>query len=435
MANVTPASTGASPYDSYQTSLTTRYCSPTMSQLFSQRSRHSTWRKLWLSLAESEKELGVGTITDEALEQMRAHLTVTDEDFEIARVEEKRRRHDVMAHVHAFGAVAPAAAGIIHLGATSCFVTDNTELILAREAMDLICKKIAKVIANLSAFALRWKSEPTLAYTHLQAAQLITVGKRAAQWILDLMLDLHAIEQVRQELKFRGAQGTTGTQASFLSIFEGDASKCDQLNELLCQKFGFPSCYDISTQTYTRKVDLIIANAVAGLGSTAQKITGDIRHLMHWKEIEEPFESSQIGSSAMAYKRNPFGSRIDEQAVIASRVAAELPFMVTEEIIMRLCAKGVSRQDAHEEIRVLSHQAGAVVKQEGKPNDLVERIKANEFFKPIWGELDGMLKAELYTGRSSQIVEKYCGPGGPVSKALAPYADYIRNATTAKLNV
>ena len=171
--------------------------------------------------------------------------------------------------------------------------------------MDLISKKLAKVISNLSAFALHWKSEPTLAYTHLQAAQLITVGKRAAQWVQDLMLDLHAIEQVRQELKFRGAQGTTGTQASFVSIFEGDTSKCDQLNELLCQKFGFPSCYDISTQTYTRKVDLIIANAVAGLGSTAQKITGDIRHLMHWKEIEEPFESSQIGSSAMAYKRNP----------------------------------------------------------------------------------------------------------------------------------
>ncbi|KAI1372430.1 adenylosuccinate lyase [Hypoxylon crocopeplum] len=495
MANAIPASAGTSPYDSYQTSLTTRYCSPAMSQLFSQRSRHSTWRKLWLSLAESEKELGIDTITDEALEQMRAHLTVTDEDFEVARIEEKSRRHDVMAHVHAFGAVAPAAAGIIHLAATSCFVTDNAELILVREAMDLICKKVAKVIANLSAFALRWKNEPTLAYTHLQAAQLITVGKRAAQWVLDLMLDLHAIEQVRQELKFRGAQGTTGTQASFVSIFEGDTSKCDQLNELLCQKFGFSSCYDISTQTYTRKVDLIIANAVAGLGSTAQKITGDIRHLMHWKEIEEPFESSQIGSSAMAYKRNPMRServyslarelmskpasfaathsdqwaertlddsairRIDipemflladaicigldnisdglvvYPAVIASRVAAELPFMITEEIIMRLCAQGVSRQHAHEEIRVLSHQAGAVVKQEGKPNDLVERIKANEFFKPIWGELDGMLKAELYTGRSSQIVDKYCGSGGPVSKALAPYADYIRGATTAKLSV
>lgn len=204
--------------------------------------------------------------------------------------------------------MAPAASGILHLGATSCYVTDNTELILLREAMDLIAKKIAKVIHNLSAFALKWKAEPTLAYTHLQAAQLITVGKRAAQWVQDLMLDLHAIEQVRAELLFRGAQGTTGTQASFVSIFEGDTDKCDRLNELLCKKFAFPACYDVSTQTYTRKVDLIVANAVAGLGSTAQKIAGDIRHLMHWKEIEEPFESSQIGSSAMAYKRNPVGS-------------------------------------------------------------------------------------------------------------------------------
>ncbi|KAF4125824.1 adenylosuccinate lyase [Geosmithia morbida] len=510
MAN-SSSSTASSAFDSYQTSLTTRYCSPAMSKLFSQRSRHSTWRKLWLALAESEKELGVDTITDEALDQMRAHLTVTDDDFEVARIEEKSRRHvsqslchrfihesapSASGHVHAFGAVAPAASGILHLGATSCFVTDNTELILVREAMDLIAKKIAKVIHNLSAFAVKWKAEPTLAYTHLQAAQLITVGKRAAQWVLDLMLDLHAIEQVSRELKFRGAQGTTGTQASFLSIFEGDAAKCDRLNDLLCAKFGFPSCYEVSTQTYTRKVDLIIANAVAGLGSTAQKITGDIRHLMHWKEIEEPFESSQIGSSAMAYKRNPMRServyslarelmskpasfaathsdqwaertlddsairRIDipEMFLLADAICIgldnisdglvvypgtcspesvpwNLPFMITEEIIMRLCAKGVSRQEAHEQIRVLSHEAGAVVKQEGKPNPLVDKIRANDFFKPIWGELDGMLKAELYTGRSSQIVDKYCGPGGAVEKALAPYEEYIKSSATAKLNV
>jgi adenylosuccinate lyase len=495
MANPAPAASGPSPFDSYQTSLTTRYCSQAMSQLFSQRSRHSTWRQLWLGLAESEKELGIQGITDEALEQMKAHLTVTDDDFEVARIEERSRRHDVMAHVHAFGAVAPAASGILHLGATSCFVTDNTELILLQKAMDMICQKLAKVISNLSAFALKHKSLPTLAYTHLQAAQLITVGKRAAQWVQDLMLDLHAIEQVRKELRFRGAQGTTGTQASFVSIFGGDESKCDKLNELLCQKFGFPSCYDVSTQTYTRKVDLIIANAVSGLGSTAQKITGDIRHLMHWKEIEEPFESTQIGSSAMAYKRNPMRSeriyslarelmskpasfaathsdqwaertlddsairRIDipemflladaicigldnvsdglvvYPAVIASRVAAELPFMITEEIIMRLCAKGVSRQDAHEEIRVLSHEASAVVKGEGKPNDLVDRIKARQFFEPIWADLDGMLNPELYTGRSSRIVEKYCGPGGPVEQALEPYAAYIQGTATAALNI
>ncbi|KAF1733533.1 Adenylosuccinate lyase [Beauveria bassiana] len=470
----------ASPYDSYQTSLTGRYCSPAMSQLFSQRSRHSTWRKLWLGLAESEKELGIDTITPEALEQMKANLTVTDQDFEVARVEEKIRRH----HVHAFGIAAPAAAGIIHY-----------ELILMKDALDLLTKKLAKVISNLAAFALKWKDQPTLAYTHLQAAQLITVGKRAAQWAQDLMLDLHSIEQARDELKFRGAQGTTGTQASFLEVFHGDSAKCDELNELLCKKFGFSSCYDVSTQTYTRKVDLLVANAVAGLGSSAQKITGDIRHLAHWKEIEEPFESSQIGSSAMAYKRNPMRSErvyslsrellskpasfqathadqwmertLDDSAVrridipetflladailigldnitdglivypqrIAAHIQAELPFMITETIIMRLCATGVSRQEAHEQIRVLSHQASAVVKNEGKPNDLVERIKSSDFFEPIWGELDGMLKAELYTGRSAEIVDKYCGPGGAVDKALAPYREYIKGAATTELSV
>ncbi|KAM3427246.1 hypothetical protein MY4824_009564 [Beauveria thailandica] len=485
----------ASPYDSYQTSLTGRYCSPAMSQLFSQRSRHSTWRKLWLGLAESERELGIDTITPEALEQMKANLTVTDQDFEVARVEEKIRRHDVMAHVHAFGIAAPAAAGIIHYGATSCYVTDNAELILMKDALDLLTKKLAKVISNLAAFALKWKDQPTLAYTHLQAAQLITVGKRAAQWAQDLMLDLHSIEQARDELKFRGAQGTTGTQASFLEVFHGDSAKCDELNELLCKKFGFSSCYDVSTQTYTRKVDLLVANAVAGLGSSAQKITGDIRHLAHWKEIEEPFESSQIGSSAMAYKRNPMRSErvyslsrellskpasfqathadqwmertLDDSAVrrmdipetflladailigldnitdglivypqrIAAHIQAELPFMITETIIMRLCATGVSRQEAHEQIRVLSHQASAVVKNEGKPNDLVDRIESSEFFQPIWGELDGMLKAELYTGRSAEIVDKYCGPGGPVEKALAPYREYIKGAATTELSV
>ncbi|OAA46754.1 adenylosuccinate lyase [Beauveria brongniartii RCEF 3172] len=485
----------ASPYDSYQTSLTGRYCSPAMSQLFSQRSRHSTWRKLWLGLAESERELGIDTITPEALEQMKANLTVTDQDFEVARVEEKIRRHDVMAHVHAFGIAAPAAAGIIHYGATSCYVTDNAELILMKDALDLLTKKLAKVISNLAAFALKWKAQPTLAYTHLQAAQLITVGKRAAQWAQDLMLDLHSIEQARDELKFRGAQGTTGTQASFLEVFHGDSAKCDELNELLCKKFGFSSCYDVSTQTYTRKVDLLVANAVAGLGSSAQKITGDIRHLAHWKEIEEPFESSQIGSSAMAYKRNPMRSErvyslsrellskpasfqathadqwmertLDDSAVrridipetflladailigldnitdglivypqrIAAHIQAELPFMITETIIMRLCATGVSRQEAHEQIRVLSHQASAVVKNEGKPNDLVDRIKSSDFFQPIWGELDGMLKAELYTGRSAEIVDKYCGPGGSVEKALAPYREYIKGAATTELSV
>ncbi|KAG6291268.1 hypothetical protein E4U09_004002 [Claviceps aff. purpurea] len=291
-----------SPYDTYQTSLTSRYCSNEMTSLFSQRSRHSTWRKLWLGLAEAEASLGIDVVTAEALDQMRAHLTVSDEDFATASIEEKRRRHDVMAHVHAFGVVAPAAAGIIHLGSTSCFVTDNTELILMRDALDILLNKLAKVISNLAAFANQWKSEPTLAYTHFQSAQPITVGRRAAQWAQDLMMDLEAIEAVRSGLRFRGAQGTTGTQASFLEIFQGDHTKCDRLNELLCEKFGFPACYDISTQTYTRKVDLIVANAVAGLAASAHKICSDIRLLASNKEIEEPKEASQIGSSGKSHR-------------------------------------------------------------------------------------------------------------------------------------
>ncbi|KAI2643648.1 L-Aspartase-like protein [Xylaria nigripes] len=486
---------GSSQYDAYQTVLTRRYCSEAMSSLFSQRSRIGIWRKLWLALAESEKELGIDTITPEALDEMKAHLYVSDSDFETARIEEKKRRHDVMAHVHAFGAVAPSAAGIIHYGATSCYVTDNAELIIMRDALDILLNKLAKVIYNLSNFALKWKGEPTLAYTHLQPAQLITVGKRAAQWIQDLMFDLQAMEQVRNDLKFRGAQGTTGTQASFLEIFKGDSSKCDQLNELLCKKLGFPSCYDVSTQTYTRKVDLIVANAVAGLGATAQKICGDIRHLANWKEIEEPFEQNQIGSSAMAYKRNPMRSErvyslarelmskpanfantlsdqwaertLDDSAIrrmdipdmfllaeavligldnitdglvvypkrIQSRVLEELPFMITESIIMKLVAKGASRQEAHEQIRVLSHQAGSVVKNEGKSNDLVLRIKGTQFFQPIWNELDGMLDPRLYTGRSVEIVDRYCGPGGPVEARLAPYRTYVTETSTADLSV
>ncbi|KAG6120662.1 hypothetical protein E4U13_006222 [Claviceps humidiphila] len=484
-----------SPYDTYQTSLTSRYCSNEMTSLFSQRSRHSTWRKLWLGLAEAEASLGIDIVTAEALDQMRAHLTVSDEDFATASIEEKIRRHDVMAHVHAFGVVAPAAAGIIHLGSTSCFVTDNTELILMRDALDILLNKLAKVISNLAAFANQWKSEPTLAKTHGQPAQPITVGQRAAQWAQNLMMDLEDIEAVRSGLKFRGAQGTTGTQASFLEIFQGDHTKCDRLNELLCEKFGFRACYDISTQTYTRKVDLIVANAVAGLAASAHKMCTDLRLLASDKEMEEPKEASQIGSSAMPYKRNPMRSEricslsralmakpasfantmstqwfertLDDSAIrridipemflladailigldnvsdglvvypkrIRSGFLEELPFMATEAIIMKLVAKGASRQEAHEEIRVLSNQASSTVKDEGKPNDLIERIRGNEYFKPIWGELDSMLQPELYIGRCPEIINKFCGPGGVVEKALAPYQQYILKSTTAQLNV
>ncbi|KAL8685259.1 MAG: hypothetical protein Q9224_005890 [Gallowayella concinna] len=467
-------------YDTYQTSLTARYCSAEISQLFSQRSRHSTWRKLWLYLAESERELGIQTITPEALEQMKSHLIVTDEDFAIAKEEEKKRRHDVMAHVYAFGKAAPAAAGIIHYGATSCYVTDNTELILMRDAMDLLLPKLAK---------------PCLAYTHLQPAQLITVGKRAAQWAQDLMFDLECIEDVRKGLKFRGAQGTTGTQASFLEIFNNNASNCDALNTLLSAKTAFPACYSISTQTYSRKIDLIIANAIAGLGATAQKITGDIRHLATFEEIEEPFEKDQIGSSAMAYKRNPMRSEriyslarelmskpvsfantladqwmertLDDSAIrrmdipemflladailigldnvsnglvvypkrIAARVQEKLPFMVTESIMMRMVAKGGDRQEAHERIRVLSHEAAREVKREGKSNDLVERIKGEEFFSPIWGEIEEMLRPEMYIGRSVEIVERFCGGGGVLEEKIEKYRGAIEKSVTAELEV
>lgn len=364
-----------------------------------------------------------------------------------------------------------------------------------RDAMDLLLPKLAKVISNLSNFAMQWKSEPTLAYTHLQPAQLITVGKRAAQWAQDLLFDLEAMEHVRESLQFRGAQGTTGTQASFLEIFNNDSKKCDELNALLCKKAGFPSCYAVSTQTYTRKVDLIIANAITGLGASAQKITGDIRHLAAWKELEEPFEKDQIGSSAMAYKRNPMRSEriyslsrelmskpasfantlsdqwmertLDDSAIrridipemflladaillsldnvtsglvvypkrVDARVQEELPFMITESIIMKLVAKGESRQEAHEQIRVLSHQAGSQVKNEGKSNDLVDRIRATEFFKPIWPDLDEMLDAKLYTGRSEQIVEKFCGKGGVLDEKLSSYKAYIEKAGVSELSV
>ncbi|KAF5522169.1 Adenylosuccinate lyase [Colletotrichum aenigma] len=483
-------------FDTYATPLDGRYASPEMKTLFGARSRHSTWRKLWLFLAQAEKETGVEGITDEALKQMEEHLTVTDEDFQVAAVEEKRRRHDVMAHVHAFGQVAPAAAPIIHYGATSCYVTDNAELILMRDAMDLLLPKLAKVIDNLSKFALEHKDLPTLGYTHYQPAQLITVGRRATQWIQDLARDLKNIEIQRKELRFRGAMGTTGTQASFMEVYHGDGEKIDKLNERLCELAGFETgVYDISVQTYSRKVDLDVSNAIAGLGATAMHITNDLRHLATQKEIEEPFEKDQIGSSAMAYKRNPMRSEricslgrklrslpvnfadtfadqwfertLDDSAIrridipemflladaillgldnvtsglvvypkrIHARVMDELPFMATENIIMKLVAKGGSRQDAHEEIRVLSHQASDVVKKEGGANDLIERIRATPYFAPVHAELDNILDPALYTGRSGTIVERYVGPGGPIQKALAPYADYINKSGTAQLSV
>jgi adenylosuccinate lyase len=265
-----------------------------MNKLFSARTRASTWRKLWLWLAEAEKELGLAQITEEALDQIRANLVMTDEDFQIAADEERKRRHDVMSALYALGEQAPKAKGILHIGVTSAFITDNADLIFIRDALDLILPKLAKVIRNLSDFALRWKDLPTLGFTHYQAAQPITMGKRACQWIHDMMFALDHIQQVRSELKFRGAQGTTGTQASFMEIFDGDTGKIDQLNKILCEKAGFSACYDISTQTYTRMVDLCVAQAVSLIGVAAEHFANDIRLLAHDKVLDEPHESTQV---------------------------------------------------------------------------------------------------------------------------------------------
>ncbi|TVY32526.1 Adenylosuccinate lyase [Lachnellula subtilissima] len=540
--------------DTYQTPLASRYASAEMKTIFSARTRSSTWRQLW---AKAEKELGID-IPDEAIAQMKAHITMTDEDFIVAAVEEKRRRHDVMAHVHAFGLVAPAAAGIIvsnlidhsypysakfarlngpsdvpknlgcqlnastleffhHYGATSCYVTDNSDLIFLRDGLDLILPKLATIIHKLSQFAIEYKDMPTLGYTHYQPAQLITVGRRAAQWIQDLLMVLEDITRARSDLRFRGAQGTTGTQASFMEIFHGDGDKVDKLNEILCTKAGFPTCYSISTQTYTRLVDLRVGNALSEFGDVVQRITGDIRHLASQKEMEEPFEKDQIGSSAMAYvippppahrfpsifalsallksKRNPmrceriaglgrhlsnlnknasdtysaqwFERTLDDSAIrritipeaflsadaicmtldnvvgglvvyparIHSRVMEELPFMATENIIMKLVSLGKSRQDAHEEIRVLSHQASDVVKKEGGKNDLIERIKKTPFFQPIVGEVDGMLEPKNFIGRCPEQVLRFCGKGSEVEKALEPYRKHIAASKEVELAV
>ncbi|KAM3079609.1 adenylosuccinase ade13 [Clarireedia jacksonii] len=481
-------------YDIYQTPLTSRYASNEMKTIFSSRNRASTWRSLWIDLAEAERELGLD-ISEEAIEQMKAHRIMTDKDFEVASEEEKRRRHDVMAHVHAFGLVAPKAAGIIHYGATSCYCTDNADLIFQRDALDLVIPKLAVIIHKLAQFALEYKDMPTLGYTHFQPAQLITVGRRACQWVQDLLMDLDDITKVRADLRYRGAQGTTGTQASFMEIFKGDDGKIDKLNELLCKKAGFPSCYPISTQTYSRKVDLRIANAFSSFGATVQRISSDIRHLANLKELEEPFEKDQIGSSAMAYKRNPMRSEriaalgrhlanlnknandtyaaqwfertLDDSAIrritipemylsadaicmaldnvvsgfvvypnrIHSRVMEELPFMATEVIIMRMVALGRSRQDAHEEIRVLSHQASDVVKKEGGKNDLIERIKKTEFFRPLWDDLDNLLDPKNFIGRSVHSVEVFCGPGGEVEAALEPFRKAIESSQTVELSL
>jgi len=478
--------------DKYATPLSSRYASEEMSKIFSLRNRFSTWRKLWYNLAIAERELGLEVITKEAIEEMSQHLEITDEEIIAASKEEAIVRHDVMAHVHTFGETCPNAAGIIHLGATSCFVTDNADLIFLRDAYDVLIPKLVNVINRLSKFANDYKDLPVLGWTHFQPAQLTTVGKRATLWIQELLWDLRNFVRARNDIGLRGVKGTTGTQASFLALFHGDDSKVEELDLKVTKLLGFDINYPVTGQTYSRKIDIDVISPLSSFAATAHKFGTDVRLLANLKEIEEPFEKSQIGSSAMAYKRNPmrcervcslarhlgslyndvvqtasvqwFERTLDDSAirrislpsaflttdillttllnitsglvvypkVIERRIMGELPFMATENIIMAMVEKGANRQEVHEEIRVLSHEAAAIVKQEGGDNDLIERIKLNNFFKPIHNDLDSLLNPKTFVGRAPQQVENFLSKD--VKIALEPFKNFISDESV-KLSV
>ena len=474
--------------DRYDNPLVSRYASREMAALFGDDRRYSTWRRLWLELARAESRLGLG-VSQAQIAELAAHLD--DIDYVLVAAEEKRRRHDVMAHVHAYGVACPTAAPIIHLGATSCYVTNNADLILMRDGLGLICERLARVIDRFARFAETWRDLPTLGFTHFQAAQLTTVGKRACLWLQDLVIDLGNLERARAGLRFRGVKGTTGTQASFLTLFHGDHAKVEELDALVTQAFGFPSAFLVTGQTYTRKVDADILLALASFGATAHKLGTDLRLLAHLKEVEEPIEADQIGSSAMAYKRNPMRAErtcslsrhlmalgqdalathsvqwmertLDDSAVrriaipeaflcadavalilqniaegldvhpavIARHVRDELPFMATENVIMAMVEAGGSRQDAHERIRVLSRAAASRVKDEGLDNDLIARIAADPFFAPIVADLPALLDPATFVGRAPQQVDRFLA--AEVRPALAPYAGAL--AGTSRLSV
>ena len=452
-------------YDRYQSPLSERYASKEMQYIFSPDKKFKTWRKLWIALAETEYELGLDSISKEQIEELKAHA---DEiNFEEAKAREKLVRHDVMSHVYAYGLQCPNAKGIIHLGATSCYVGDNTDIILMTEGLKLVRKKLLNVIAELSRFALEYKSLPTLAFTHFQPAQPTTVGKRATLWINELMLDLEDLDYVISTMKLLGCKGTTGTQASFLELFDGNHEIIRQIDEKIAHKMGFESCHPVSGQTYSRKVDSRVLNVLSGIAQSAHKFSNDIRLLQHLKEIEEPFEKNQIGSSAMAYKRNPMRSEriaslanyvmsdamnpalvastqwfertLDDSAnkrlsipegflavdgildlylnvvdglvvypkVIESRLMKELPFMATENIMMDAVKAGGDRQELHERIRQHSMAAGKVVKEEGKENDLLERIASDPAFGMDMDQLKSIMKPENFVGRAPEQTEEY----------------------------
>ncbi len=460
--------------NSYESPFCTRYASEEMQYIFSADKKFTTWRKLWVALARAEMKLGL-PVTESQVRQLEEHIN--DIDYEIASEREKLVRHDVMAHVYTYGLVCPDAAGIIHLGATSCYVGDNTDIIIMRDALNVVHRKLINVIANLSDFAMKYKSMPCLAYTHLQPAQLTTVGKRATLWINELLMDLTDLEFRIDNLKLLGSKGTTGTQASFMELFEGDSSKVKELEKMIADEMGFDGVVPVSGQTYSRKIDSQILSVLSGIAQSASKFSNDMRILQSFKEMEEPRERNQIGSSAMAYKRNPmrceritslaryvmidslnpaftagtqwFERTLDDSAnkrisvaeaflgvdailnimmnvtdglvvypeVIKQRVMKELPFMATENIMMDAVKKGGDRQALHERIRQYSMQAGEQVKLYGKENNLCELIVNDPMFMITKEELDAVLKPESYTGRSEQQVEEF------ISEFVQPVLD------------
>lgn len=450
--------------DRYQSPLSERYASKEMQYIFSPDMKFRTWRKLWIALAETEKELGLN-ITDEQIEELKAHAD--DINYEVAKEREKVVRHDVMSHVYAYGVQCPKAKGIIHLGATSCYVGDNTDIIVMTEALKLVQKKLINVIAEMAKFADEYKELPTLAFTHFQPAQPTTVGKRATLWMQEFMLDLEDLNYVLSTMKLLGSKGTTGTQASFLELFDGDQQKIDKIDPMIAEKMGFKECYPVSGQTYSRKVDTRVINVLAGIAASAHKFSNDIRLLQHLKEVEEPFEKTQIGSSAMAYKRNPMRSEriaslsrfvmvdalnpaitsatqwfertLDDSAnkrlsvpeaflaidgildlclnvvdglvvypkVIEKHLRAELPFMATENIMMDAVKAGGDRQELHEKIRTLSMEAGKNVKERGLDNNLLELIAADPAFNMSLEDLQKTMDPAKYTGRAKEQVTAF----------------------------
>ena len=474
--------------DRYVSPLSERYASREMQYIFSPDMKFRTWRKLWIALAETEKELGLN-ITQEQIDELKAHAD--DINYEVAKERERQVRHDVMSHVYAYGVQCPKAKGIIHLGATSCYVGDNTDIIVMTEALKLVRKKLVNVIAELSKFADKYKAQPTLAFTHFQPAQPTTVGKRATLWTQEFLLDLEDLEYVLGTMKLLGSKGTTGTQASFLELFDGDQETIDKIDPMIAQKMGFKECYPVSGQTYSRKVDTRVMNVLAGIAASAHKMSNDIRLLQHLKEVEEPFEKSQIGSSAMAYKRNPMRSEriaslsryvmidalnpaitsatqwfertLDDSAnkrlsipegflaidgildlclnvvdglvvypkVIEKRLMSELPFMATENIMMDAVKAGGDRQELHERIRELSMEAGRTVKAEGKDNNLLELIAADPAFNLTLEELQKTMDPAKYVGRAKEQTDAF------LSKVVKPILEAHKDmlGITAEINV